>query len=154
MDKRKLALVLSVLIVFALGMLWWLNAPSSKRVPQAPVEATPTVAPYGSPRPDIAQATPIGRQLPGGRPEPSDPRWKEREAKRRIDPEYEWKTPINFFGRVVDENEQPVPGVTIVAQWSDLSANGASTETRLSDEEGLFSITAKKGRGITVRVFK
>src|SRR5436190_22743785 len=147
MDKRKLALVLSVLIVFALGMLWWLSAPSSKRVPQAPAEATSTVAPYGSPRPDIAQATPIGRQLPGGRPEPSDPRWNEREAKRRIDPEYEWKTPINFFGRVVDENEQPVREATVVGQWSDLSPNGATVETRLTDNQGLFSIIGKTGRG-------
>ena len=154
MDKRNLALVLSALIVVALGMLWWLGAPSSKRVPQTPAEATPTVAPYGSPQPDIAQATPTEGQIPGGLPEPSDPRWKEREVKRQIDPEYEWKTPINFFGRVVDENEQPVREATVVGQWSDLSPNGATAETRLTDDQGLFSIIGKKGRGITIRVSK
>jgi hypothetical protein len=92
--------------------------------------------------------------MPGGAPEPSDPRWKEREMKRRIDPEYEWKMPINFFGRVVDENEQPVSGASIVAQWSDLSASGATNETTFTDDQGLFSITGKTGRGITIRVSK
>jgi len=154
MDKRKLALVLSALIVFALGMLWWLGAPSSKRVPQAPVEATPTVAPYGSPRPDIAQATPIGRQLPGGRPEPSDPRWKEREAKRRIDPEYEWKTPINFFGRVVDENEQPVPSAKVELSWTNLSQAGSSQAQITTDARGFFSLLNQTGRHLEVRVSK
>jgi len=153
-DKRNLALVLSALIVVALGMLWWLGVPLSKRVPQAPVEATPTVAPYGSPQPDIARATPTGRQIPGGRPEPSDPRWKEREVKRRIDPEYEWKMPINFFGRVVDENEQPVPSATVELSWTDLSQAGSSKAQTTTDAQGFFSLLKQTGRHLEVRVSK
>src|SRR5207253_10306366 len=56
--------------------------------------------------------------------------------------------------RVVDENEQPVSGASIAAQWSDLSANGATNETTISNDQGLFSITGKTGRGITIRVSK
>jgi hypothetical protein len=153
-DKRNLALVLSALIVVALGMLWWLGVPSSKRVPQAPAEATPTVAPYGSPQPDIARATPTGRQIPGGRPEPSDPRWKEREVKRRIDPEYEWKMPINFFGRVVDENEQPVPSAKVELSWTDLSQAGSSQAQTTTDAQGFFSLLNQTGRHLEVRVSK
>ena len=62
--------------------------------------------------------------------------------------------PINFYGRVVDENEQPIVGAKIEAQWSDLSANGASSEVTSSDSHGSFSITGKKGRGITIRIAK
>ena len=154
MDKRNLALVLSALIVVALVMLWWLGVPSSKRVPQAPVEATSTVAPYGSPQLDIARATPTGRQIPGGRPEPSDPRWKEREVKRRIDPEYEWKMPINFFGRVVDENEQPVPSAKVELSWTDLSQAGSSQAQTTTDAQGFFSLLNQTGRHLEVRVSK
>ena len=154
MDKRNLALVLSALIVVALGMFWWLGVPSSKRVPQAPVQTTPTVAPYGSPQPDIAWATPTGRQIPGGRPEPSDPRWKEREVKRRIDPEYEWKMPINFFGRVVDENEQPVPSAKVELSWTDLSQAGSSQAQTTTDAQGFFSLLNQTGRHLEVRVSK
>ena len=154
MDKRNLALVLSALIVVALGMLWWLGVLSSKRALQAPVEATPTVAPYGSPQPDRAPATPTGRQIPGGRPEPSDPRWKEREVKRRIDPEYEWKMPINFFGRVVDENEQPVPSAKVELSWTDLSQAGSSQAQTTTDAEGFFSLLNRTGRHLEVRVSK
>jgi hypothetical protein len=135
-------------------MLWWLGVPSSKRVPQAPVEVTPTVARYGSPQPDIARATPTGRQIPGGRPEPSDPRWKEREVKRRIDPEYEWKMPINFFGRVVDENERPVPSAKVELSWTDLSQAGSSKAQTTTDAQGFFSLLKQTGRHLEVRVSK
>jgi hypothetical protein len=62
--------------------------------------------------------------------------------------------PINFYGRVVDQNEQPVSAAKIHAQWSDFSPNGASSEDTLSDARGSFSITGKTGRGISIRVDK
>lgn len=62
--------------------------------------------------------------------------------------------PINFYGRVVDEHEQPVFAAKIHAQWSDFSPNGASSEETLSDAQGRFSIRDKTGRGITIRVMK
>ena len=155
MSKRNLALVLSAIMIVALAMLWlWRRVPSSSRVQQRPV-----VMQFNTPRPTSPQAnitpeTTMARQMPGGPLEPSDPRWKEREMKRRIDPQYEWKMPINFYGRVVDENEQPVSGASIAAQWSDLSPNGATTETSVSDNQGFFSITGKTGRGITILISK
>ena len=156
MNKRNLLLFLLMGVVGLLAMLWvGLLVRSSPRVPQPSVVAQRSVPPAtSSTLPNIAEATPTGQQMPGGTPEPSDPRWKEREMKRQIDPQYEWKMPINFYGRVLDENEQPVPGATIVAQWSDLSANGATNKTCLTDDQGFFSITGKTGRGITIRVSK
>jgi hypothetical protein len=62
--------------------------------------------------------------------------------------------PIDFYGRVLDENEQPISGAQIQAQWSDISFNGASSEDKLSDERGFFSIIGKQGRGLTLRVSK
>src|SRR5438067_3960371 len=154
MSKRNLALVLSVILVVMLAMWLWLSIRSSSRVQRTPIMTQSSIAQPTSPQADITPETTTGRQLPGGPPEPSDPRWKKRETKRRIDPQYEWKMPINFFGRVVDEKGQPVPRATIVAQWSDLSPRGATDETFLSDDQGFFSMTEKTGRGITIRVSK
>src|SRR3954452_8415164 len=155
MNKRNLVLAL-VSIVGAIAILsLGLRVRSSPRVQQTSVATQPSaISATPSPEANIAQTTPTVPQIVSGTSEPSDPRWKEREMKRRMDPQYEWKLPINFFGRVIDEHEHPVAGATIVAQWSDLSADGASTETHLTNEQGLFSITAKTGRGITIRVAK
>jgi hypothetical protein len=54
----------------------------------------------------------------------------------------------------VDESELPIASVKVHAQWSDLSANGASHEETMSDSQGFFSVTGKTGRGITIRISK
>ena len=56
----------------------------------------------------------------------SDPRWKEHERKLLIDDVYQWKMPVNFYGRVVDQMMLPVGGAKIRFEWSDLSENGES----------------------------
>jgi len=114
----------------------------------------PSIAQPTSPQANITPETTTDRQLPGGPPEPSDPRWKKRETKRRIDPQYEWKMPINFFGRVVDENEQPVPGARIELSWTDFSPAGSSQTQAVTDAQGSFSLVNKTGRHLEVRVSK
>ena len=101
-----------------------------------------------------AQTSPPERQLPGGPYVSSDPRWAIVREKDKSDHNWEWRMPINFYGRVVDQNEQPVSAAKIHAQWSDFSPNGASSEDTLSEANGFFSITGKTGRGITIRVEK
>ena len=39
------------------------------------------------------------------------------------DPEYEGKQPINFYGKVIDESNQPITGATVIFVWTDLSTN-------------------------------
>src|SRR5437588_12352576 len=145
MNKRNFFLVLLGAVVAAIAVFWWLRSSPLPAAPQASMMAKQSAATPTSTPSSIAQAPPAGRQILAGTIEASDARWKERELKRRIDPQYEWKMPINFFGRVVDEKGQPVPRATIVAQWSDLSPRGATDETFLSDDQGFFSMTEKTG---------
>ena len=154
MSGRNLLWVLFASLVAAIAIVWWgLRVQSSARAPKTSARTQPSVPHTISSQSNVAEATP-GRQTPGGAYEPSDPRWKEVHAKDLVDKAWEWRMPINFYGRVVDENEQPVPGASIAAQWSDLSPNGATNGTTLSDDQGFFSITGKTGRGITIRVSK
>ena len=155
MNKRNLAIVLSGLGVVAIAVLWWLRSFSLPAVSQAPIVAQPSMAPAtSSPQPNVTQATPNGRQIPGAAYEPSDPRWKEVHAKDLVDQVWEWRMPINFYGRVVDENEQPVPGAKVELSWTDLSQAGTSQAKTTTDAQGSFSLLNRIGRHLQVRVNK
>jgi len=62
--------------------------------------------------------------------------------------------PINFFGRVVDENEQPVPSAKVELSWTDLSQAGSSQAQTTTDAQGFFSLLNQTGRHLEVRVSK
>jgi hypothetical protein len=70
------------------------------------------------------------------------------------DRKWEWKIPIRFYGKVVDENSQPVPDAQISFQWNDLSSGGTSQTMANSNAQGLFALTNAQGKGLTVRVSK
>jgi hypothetical protein len=75
-------------------------------------------------------------------------------AQTRIDHQLEWKMPINFYGRVVDENEQPVGSASIHFTWNDISVKGTSDADVKSDGNGFFSLTDRRGKGMSVTVSK
>ena len=72
----------------------------------------------------------------------------------REDARWEWKTPIRFLGRVVDEKNSPVTNANIHFQWTDLSARGISEADTISDANGLFSLDNVQGKRLLVRVKK
>ena len=80
-------------------------------------------------------------------------RQKEREAAmdRSLD---EWRTPIEFYGKVVDENNSPVQGVQIDFACNDLSTEGTSYYHTASDSGGMFSITGIRGKLLSAKLSK
>ncbi len=73
---------------------------------------------------------------------------------RIADQQHDWKQPINFFGRVVDESDHSVPGAVAHFKWTDLSENGTSESSTESDSAGLFSLLGRKGKRMSVTVAK
>lgn len=73
---------------------------------------------------------------------------------KKQDPTFEWKTPINFYGKVIDQNNEPVAGVAIKFVWNDISPKGSSYAETTSDAGGLFSLIDKEGKGVSVSVSK
>jgi hypothetical protein len=65
-----------------------------------------------------------------------------------------WRTPIEFYGMVIDESNNPVTGADIIFDCNDLSEKGTSFYKQTSDESGMFSLTGVRGEGITVHVSK
>lgn len=66
----------------------------------------------------------------------------------------EWRTPIEFYGKVVDENTNAVAGASVHFVWTDLSADGSSEKDATSDQDGLFSLSNVSGKNLIVRVSK
>jgi hypothetical protein len=63
-----------------------------------------------------------------------------------------YQTPIEFYGRVLDENERPVQGAIVEFSWSDRSADGQSTRRTTSDSNGSFALKGVQGKGLDVRI--
>jgi len=66
----------------------------------------------------------------------------------------EWRTPIEFYGKVVDENTNPVANEDIHFVWTDLSPQGTTEKQTLSDENGLFLLRNVTGKALGVQVSK
>lgn len=152
MFKRSYLLASAFLALIALVAWWFVRQPNhpqpaadhAERIPQ------PTVTPM----PSDPVASEVRRQTPGGPAEPTDPRWEERRLREKVEPGYEWKLPIQFYGRAVDEREVPVAGAKVWFQWSDLTPEGASEDETVSDAAGLFSLTGKQGNGLSIKITK
>jgi len=65
-----------------------------------------------------------------------------------------WATSIEFFGKVVDENGNPVSGANVRFQATDLSKEGTSEYFTTSDQNGLFTLAGVKGKHLGVFVSK
>lgn len=156
--KRYFAVVALCLLAVAVG--WWLSRPIIK--PLVPRE-TPHAVP-NTPKPLTKQLIPSAESSinqPFARTPYlglSDPRWVERRRLRVEDPAYQWRTPIEFFGKVVDENNLPVPDATIESEWSGTPAvyggDGVGHHTLKSDLNGLFELNGVQGKGISIQISK
>jgi hypothetical protein len=66
-----------------------------------------------------------------------------------------WQTPIDFYGKVVDESSAPVPKATIEFTWMELPTEDGSRYTNTqSDANGLFSLQGQHGPTVQIQVGK
>jgi len=155
---KKIAIAAIILIVVSL--IAWLGLPrrtigpalQQSEVPTSPREAASPETP-NSTELDVGGA---GRSRPDLEKNPSG--WIERRVKQieadREGSRDEWRTPIEFYGKVVDQNENPISKAEIEFSCNDLTAAGTSTYHTASDNAGLFSITGINGKLLVVTVKK
>jgi hypothetical protein len=66
-----------------------------------------------------------------------------------------WQAPIEFYGKVVDENSNAVAGANVQFQWMELPTDdGSRKSVTQSDAEGLFSLQGAHGPSLSVSVSK
>ncbi len=61
-----------------------------------------------------------------------------------------WRKPIEFYGQVFDQNNQPVSAAQVHLIWTDTSSAGTSERNLSSDGQGRFSLTGTTGRILQV----
>src|SRR4051812_20579998 len=129
---RYRGLVLALLAVLVVVALIWLKSHNQSFYEHS----NPAIA---APRSLGIAFYPITGQIDASRLSSNEIR---AEVKRRnaLDKNWEWKVPIKFVGKVVDENEQPVPEAKIKFQWTNLSAKGTGSAETKTDEQGFFSL--------------
>jgi len=67
----------------------------------------------------------------------------------------DWQRPISFYGKVIDENTNPVAGANITFHWMETpSENGSRSMNVKSDAEGLFSLIGAAGPTLSVSISK
>jgi hypothetical protein len=131
----------------------WLRSRPSRQLPEQQTTAeTPALSTYAEPaltkQPAVAAvAVPVSRSNAVSFTEQQFREQFERGGD-------EWRTPIAFYGKVVDENDQPVPNAQIDFACNDLSAEGTSSYRATSDDQGLFSISGIQGKLLTAKVSK
>ena len=149
-----LLIALALLGLLAALFYWQLNKSLNRATnPARPAKAVPPPVNVPAATPPTKVAT-NRKQKPGGVYEPRDPRWQWWNEQKKIDPKFEWKMPIAFYGLVVDESERPVPGAIVKLQWNDLSQAGTSYAEALTAAEGRFSLENVTGKMLEVRVSK
>jgi hypothetical protein len=91
---------------------------------------------------------------------PHAPAQTNREPSFALSPGFQaWKEsvhrPIEFYGKVVDENDQPIGGAKVIFSSDHLFPQEGSLKTNtMSDQNGLFSLSGVMGRGLGVEVKK
>ena len=61
---------------------------------------------------------------------------------------------IEFYGKVVDEKDQPVPGAAVDFLWTHVHPEVDFKTNIFSDSQGLFSLAGVSGAGLDVHVHK
>lgn len=77
--------------------------------------------------------------------------WEWYRSISKIDPSFDWKMPIEFYGKVVDEYEQPIVGASAVLTWT--ISQETPWKSILTDHEGRFQIANVLGKILSVRIY-
>jgi hypothetical protein len=77
--------------------------------------------------------------------------WHEMETR---DSKFEWKMPIRFYGKVVDDSGRPVDAAQVQMRWTDMSLSGSSVKQVSTDRNGLFTLEGVQGKRLTIDVAK
>jgi hypothetical protein len=156
---KKTCLLSLALTAASVG--WWLSSPRKSATHASAIPKLAPTAPASPLPPPTQSATASEIHQPFARTPYlglNDPRWIERRQLREKDPGYQWRTPIEFYGKVLDEKNQPVDGAEVKYSWSGTvekyGGDGVMHQIMTSDANGQFRINGIEGKGLTIYVQK
>ncbi len=152
MNRIRLGLIAVILVLLAGGLWLW----SPRKAPSVP----PPIVAAANKKAVVEPVIPVPEQKITAEVVPP-PRTTDKEELHqwwlkmtKLDKNFEWKMPVEFYGKVIDNQSHPVSAATVSAHWTDLSATGSSERTLVTDESGEFSLTGVSGKRLIVRIKK
>lgn len=155
----KTRLIILGLLLAAL-LFWWLihNSYREQSAILPPVIETNQPPPPTPVRQVQSRAVTAVATSSAPTPESDFTAWNEKRLKQMAEglkkAQDEWRTPIEFYGKVVDQDTNPVVSAYIDFDCNDTSATGTSFYHTQSDASGLFSIKDIQGKILGVAVSK
>jgi hypothetical protein len=81
--------------------------------------------------------------------------WEWWDKMDKMDPDFQWKMPIAFYGKVLDQFDQPVAGAEVELNWTTVIGPIPDPQKIIfAAADGCFEITDIQGKGITISVSK
>ena len=81
--------------------------------------------------------------------------WEWWDAMEKADESWQWKMPIEFYGKVIDQFSQPVAGAEVEYGWTTvIGPIPDPKKTMLADTDGRFAITGIQGKRLWIGVDK
>lgn len=144
--KKRIAWSIAVLLLIMAILLLWRRAPEQPGYAATKSNAEPIASKSSSDSPPPADiGKPVGNQLPERAQPPV-------EAKRAFQSIFNAR--LSLYGKVVDQDGQPVAGVRVKIGVADKPWESGSSYERTTGPDGLFEITGVKGGGIYAEVEK
>jgi Carboxypeptidase regulatory-like domain len=154
MKTRNTVLIVGCGVVLIVLLIWWNGRQRTIEMAHEPPVTTTSV-------PLLASNGAGVISIPEEYPRLSTKTMSRNEATRlyvarlRNDHAADWKMRIDFYGKVVDEDDRPVAGAKVELQWNTIGVpNGTLFAETTSDEGGKFSLEEKRGKILRVQVSK
>jgi hypothetical protein len=145
MTRRYIIIALVLLAVLTVWLLWPRNQPESKSVQKSQQTSS-----NQDPAPAVPSATADGKPAPTlDASKQDEKRIGAIEAMRRA-----YNAPIVFYGKVVDEEGNPLAEAKVGYSVADNPLKDGSKYEGMSDASGSFSLSGVKGASMTVAVTK
>lgn len=81
--------------------------------------------------------------------------WDWWDAMNKADSDFQWKMPIEFYGKVVDQFGKPVDHAEVVLNWTTVIGPVPDPKKSVfTGQDGQFEITGIQGKGLSVDIFK
>jgi hypothetical protein len=143
MTRNRTAIALSILVLIGLGIFFWQKT-KLDRV-SAPVTTQSSPPPESQGKIEMTKEGLPAPAAPGMVPQDYKPYGEASLLEL-------FMTPIEFYGKVVDENGNPIAGATAKMSVSDEPITDGAKYTKTTDGGGLFSLTGLTGAAVSVNV--
>ena len=143
--------VAAAIVTLVLALCLILSRVNAKRLGSPSVRSLKTVTP---------EAADSGTGVTGLYPQISLKDQTKEEAVRiwlerlQTDHNADWKVPIEFYGKVVDQELKGIGNAKVHFRWTNLSAHGTGQSDGVTDEQGLFHLSGVEGKRLSVQVEK